>query len=822
MSLPINQVLPRLLSTLETQNAAVLIAPPGAGKTTLTPLALLSASWRKGGKILLLEPRRLAARAAAQRLAALLDEPVGKTVGYQMRFDSCYSKTSQILVITEGIFSRLIVDDPELNGIDAVLFDEFHERSLDADFGLALALEVQTALRPTLRLVVMSATLDGTNISHHMQNAPLIESEGRSFPINILYTPPPPHLSIENAMAKAIRDALVTYEGSILAFLPGQKEIKRTATLLAPHLPPHIILAPLYGMMEQKAQDEAIKPPALGTRKIVLSTSIAETSLTIEDVKIVIDSGLARYAQFEASSGMTILKTQRVSQASIHQRAGRAGRQSPGVAIRLWHKEQTPSLPAFTPPEILSADLSSLVLEATAFGVPNITDLPFITPPPHKALHHARALLSEIGALDNNHRLTNLGRQIRTMALPPRLASMLIKAKEEGEEIKAAQLAILLAEPGLGGSSVDLEERLRAFQKSSYPHAQAALALAARLAKAVENKVKRGQSKGVSLGKLLLYAWPHRLAKATEKSGQFQLINGRRIWLDSSITLAHNTFIVAAEIRGKAENARVLAAAPITEEEVIAHHSANIQKALQINFDPKTGRFKASEKRHLGALTLNEAHIPVPQGEAAEKAVLTALHTHGLTILPWNQEAKSLRQRLHWLHHFYGNDWPSVNDHALLTHLDQWLLPFLEGQANFVPLAGEGFSQALLSLLPYSLQSALEDWAPKYFYAPSGARIILQYKEGAPPLLSIRPQDLYGMDKHPTLAQGKGKKSVQGLPLIIELLSPANRPIQVTQDLPRFWRGSWLDVRRDMRSRYPKHFWPENPMTAQPKPRTKH
>ncbi|TJW33195.1 MAG: ATP-dependent helicase HrpB, partial [Mesorhizobium sp.] len=549
--LPVTAVLPALSEALGNGNSAVLVAPPGAGKTTLVPLALLDAPWLGTGRIVLLEPRRLAARAAARRMAELLGEEPGGIVGYAMRMENRTSARTKILVVTEGVLSRMILDDPELPGVSAVIFDEFHERSLDGDFGLALALDVQGALRPDLRLLVMSATLDGARVAKLLAGAPVIESEGRAFPVEISYDERPAGVAIEDAMAKAIRSALADESGSLLAFLPGQREIERTAERLQGRLSADTDIVPLYGMLDGKAQDAAIKPAPAGRRKVVLATSIAETSITIDGVRVVIDSGLSRLPRYEPASGLTRLETVRVSKASAEQRAGRAGRTQPGVAIRLWRAEQTAALPAFTPPEILEADLSGLLLDCAAFGVADPSSLAFLDPPPAPALNEARSLLRALDAIDGAGRLTEAGTSMRKLALPVRLAHMVAEAASSGHVHEAALLAVLLTELGLGGDSADLERRLMRFRTEKSPRATAARQLAERLAKQAGG-AKR--SDAVSAGALLIHAWPDRVAKARGERGRFVLANGSGAMLDAADPLAGEPFLVVADLQGKAQN----------------------------------------------------------------------------------------------------------------------------------------------------------------------------------------------------------------------------------------------------------------------------
>lgn len=848
--LPVSAVLPALGEALATGNAAVLVAPPGAGKTTLVPLALLDAPWLGTGKIVLLEPRRLAARAAARRMAELLGEEPGETVGYAMRMENRTSARTKILVVTEGVLSRMILDDPELPGVSAVFFDEFHERSLDGDFGLALALDVQGALRPDLRLLVMSATLDGARVSRLLANAPVIESEGRAFPVDIRYDERPAGIAVEDATAKAIRAALAEESGSVLAFLPGQREIERTAERLQGRTSGDTDIVPLYGMLDGKTQDAAIRPAPPGRRKVVLATSIAETSITIDGVRVVIDSGLSRLPRYEPASGLTRLETVRVSRASADQRAGRAGRTQAGVAIRLWRAEQTSALPAFTPPEILEADLSGLLLDCAAFGVADPASLSFLDPPPVPALNEARALLRALDAIDGAGRLTDAGQAMRKLALPVRLAHMVAEAARSGQAFEAAMLAVLLTERGLGGDSADLERRLVRFRTEKSPRATAARQLAERLARQASPSPLRGGSaselsaakrgrrgrvadgvpeptpprsasridpplKGEGAGVLLIYAWPDRVARARGERGRFVLANGSGAMLDAADPLAGEAWLVVADLQGKAQNARITAAAAVDEADIRAALADRIETRRETSFDRDRRAVRVREIVRLGAITLSERMLPAPSGADADRAILDALREHGLSLLDWGKEAETLRQRLGWLHRGLGAPWPDMSDAALIDRLDDWLLPFLSGAASFAAIDPGVLSAGLMALVPHELQRKVEALAPTHFDAPSGSHVPIRY-DGEWPVLAIRVQELFGLDRHPSVASGT-------VPLTLELLSPAHRPIQTTRDLPGFWRGSWADVRTDMRGRYPRHVWPENPLlataTARAKPR---
>ncbi|MET0574367.1 MAG: ATP-dependent helicase HrpB [Mesorhizobium sp.] len=829
--LPVTAVLPALGKALETGSSAVLVAPPGAGKTTLVPLALLDASWLGGGRILLLEPRRLAARTAARRMASLLGEEPGGIVGYAMRMENRVSARTRIMVVTEGILARMILDDPELKGVSAVIFDEFHERSLDGDFGLALALDVQGALRPDLRLLVMSATLDGARVARLLGAAPVIESQGRSFPVELRHQERQAGTPIEDAMAKAIRDALTEESGSALAFLPGQREIERTAERLEGRVGADTDVVRLYGMLDGKAQDAAIRPAPAGRRKVVLATAIAETSITIDGVRVIIDSGLSRLPKYEPATGLTRLETVRVSRASAEQRAGRAGRTQPGVAIRLWRAEQTAALPAFTPPEILEADLCGLVLDCAAFGISDPSTMAFLDPPPSPALTEAKSLLADLDAIDADGRLTEGGDAMRKLALPVRLAHMVAQATKSGQAANAATLAVLLTERGLGGDSADLERRLMRFRSEKSPRATAARQLAERLARQAETAMlpsPRGKQGGgqrgdrdfsasAAAGSLLLHAFPDRIAKARGERGRFVLANGRGAVLDATDPLAGAAFLVVADLQGKAHGARIASAAVVEEDEIRAARASHLERCTETAFDPERRSVRVRETVRLGAIVLSDRMLPAPKGADADRAMLDAIRQHGVSLLPWSEETETLRQRLSWLHRGLGAPWPDVSDAALVAALDDWLSPFLSGEASFQRINTSALHNGLMSLVPHDLQRKLGQFAPTHFDAPSGSHVPIRY-DGEWPVLAIRVQELFGLDRHPAIAGG----TVQ---LTLELLSPAHRTIQTTRDLPGFWRGSWGDVRSDMRGRYPKHVWPEDPVaaaaTSRAKPRIK-
>ncbi|MGO4437162.1 ATP-dependent helicase HrpB [Rhizobium sp. RAF56] len=810
--LPVSHVLAEISEALGKERRAVLSAPPGAGKTTLVPLYLLDAPWRGDGRVVVLEPRRLAARAAAGRMASLLGEQVGETVGYRMRLDNRVSAKTRIEVVTEGVFARMILDDPELSGVSAVIFDEFHERSLDADFGLALAIDVQSALRENLRILVMSATLDVARVSALLDQPPVIESMGRSFPVDIRYRDRPGGERIEDAVTRAILDAHAEEKGSILAFLPGQAEITRTAERLTGRFGPETAITPLYGNLTQKEQDAAIRPAPAGTRKIVLATSIAETSITIDGVRIIIDSGLQRLPVFEASTGITRLETVRVSRASADQRAGRAGRTEPGMALRLWHQGQTAALPAFTPPQILSSDLSGLALDLAHWGVQDPASLAFIDQPPATTLAEARALLAQLGALDRQGSLTERGRLMRALALPPRLAAMVIAAGDFGQAREAALLAVLLTEQGLGGSSIDLEDRLRRFKAERGERAEAARRLAGRLATAAGGKGKDGGAP-VLAGQLLLHAFPDRIALQRGGRGRFVMANGRGAEIAETERLSGSPMLVIADLTGRAAQARILSAAEISRADVEAHLPGEIVTEEQCVFDKASWQVRARRATRLGAIVFEETPLPRPAGDAVVKALAQGVCELGLAVLPFSKEASQLRDRLGFLQRTLGDPWPDMGEAALMARLDEWFVPFQADARGIADISASGLTNGLMSLVPHELQRDLGRLAPTHFTAPTGQRHPIQY-DGEEPMLTIRVQELFGLKVHPAVGGGR-------LPLLLELTSPAHRPIQTTRDLPGFWAGSWRDVRADMRGRYPRHPWPEDPAEALPTTRVK-
>ncbi|MEZ0169525.1 ATP-dependent helicase HrpB [Microvirga sp. TS319] len=811
-SLPIDAVLADLTASLRTRANAVLVAPPGAGKTTRVPLVLLDEPWVGGGKIIVLEPRRLAARAAAERMAQTLGEPVGETVGLRVRLGSKVSRRTRIEVVTEGVFARMILDDPSLDGIAAVLFDEFHERSLDADLGLALALDAQGGLREDLRLLVMSATLDGARVAKLLGDAPVIESEGRAYPVETRYLGRDPNRRIDEQVADAALRALRGEGGSILVFLPGQGEIRRVETMLRERIAdPAVDIAPLYGALDRGEQDLAVSPAKPGRRKVVLATSIAETSLTIEGVRVVIDSGLARVPVYEPNIGLTRLETVRVSRAAADQRRGRAGRTEPGVCYRLWEEAATGALESFARPEILSADLAPLLLDCAAWGVTDPSTLAFLDPPPAPAVKEARTLLQQLDALDGEGRITETGRRLRDLPLPPRLARMVLIAGENGHARDAADLAAVLVERGLGGDTVDLGERVERFRRDRSRRADDMRRMADSWAKS-QAGATRGEPR--SFGALLTLAYPDRLAKARGKLGDYLMANGRGASLEPHERLAKESTLAIAEISGGAASARILAAAPIAMEEIEAAFADWIEQSDEIAFDRQARALRARGVRRLGALVLNERPLKVPASEEAARILAKGLVSVGLDALPWSKALAQWRERVMFLRKAEGDEWPDLSDAALAATVEEWLAPHLVGRSGLNDIGPDLLSEALRNRLPWNLQRRLDAEAPTHIEVPTGSQIPVDYGAEEGPVLAVRVQELFGLDRHPAIAAGR-------VPLILHLLSPAQRPIQITRDLPGFWRGSWAAVRADMRGQYPKHPWPDDPLTALPTRRAK-
>lgn len=810
MTLPVEAVLPELKAALAAGSNAVLIAPPGAGKTTMVASALLGEPWCDG-QILLLSPRRLASRAAAERIAELMGEPVGGLVGYATRMDSKQSAKTRILVLTEGIFLNRIQDDPELAGVSAVLFDEVHERSLDSDFGLALALDAQGGLRPDLRLVAMSATLDGGRFAKLM-DAPVIESEGKSWPLTLQHIGRKAEARIEDEMAAAICRALADErEGDVLAFLPGVAEIERTAERLEGILAE---IHRLHGSLDPAEQRAAIRKGE--RRKVILATSIAETSLTIDGVRIVVDSGLARRARYDRAAGSTRLVTERASQAAVTQRAGRAARQGPGVAYRLWEEAATAGLPPFDPPEILEADLSPLLLDCALWGVGDPATLQWLDPPPKAAIDEARTRLFDLGAIDASGRPTEHGHAIARLPLPPRLAHMLVAAAELGFAALAAEVAVLLSERGLGGNDSDIERRLERWRGERGQRAEAARGLVKRWIGLLPSRSRAGQAEGPKpthppitppasgrgIGSAIALAFPDRIARRRDAKGENWIsVGGRGFRLDPAHPLAKEEWLAVADIQGAASGARIISAAAIDFADIEALYGDRIISGAHVSFDPATGGVRTESGRRLGAITLYKGQDAKADPEAIAAALLQGVRDHGLQMLPWSEASLRLRERASWA----GVD--GLDDVALLGSLDMWLAPALVGKRRLSDIDPGALHNALMGLLGWDNQQAIDRLAPSHFTSPAGTTHPIDYSAEGGPTVELRVQALFGVAEHPTIGPNR-------TPLVLSLTSPAGRPIQTTRDLPGFWKGSWADVAKEMRGRYPKHNWPDDPSAA--------
>ncbi|EPR15305.1 ATP-dependent helicase [Sphingobium indicum IP26] len=808
-ALPIHAVLPDLLAALREGSNAVLVAPPGAGKTTAVGPALLDQSWCTG-QILLLSPRRLAARAAAERIAELMGEDVGGTVGYATRMDSKVSKATRLLVLTEGIFVRRIQDDPELSGVSAILFDEVHERSLDSDFGLALALDAQGALRPDLRIIPMSATLDGARFAALLDGAPVVESEGRIQPLALRHVGRASEKRIEEEMAATIRRALSEEaEGDLLAFLPGVAEIERTAERLEGA---GVEVHKLHGSLDPAAQRAAIRPSREGRRKVILATSIAETSLTIDGVRIVVDSGLARRPRYDRAAGVTRLVTERASQAAAIQRAGRAARQRPGVAYRLWEAAATAGMPPFDPPEILESDLSSLILDCALWGVGDPGELRWLDPPPAAAVAEARRRLTALEALDEDGRITAHGKALAALPLEPRIGHMLVRAGEIGLAEVAAEVAVLLSERGIGGQDTDLTQRRMRWRRESGKRADAARTMARRWAKLVPPLAAKGTlgaEHGHETGLCLALAFPDRVSKRRSADGaDWASVGGRGFRLDPLSPLAREEWLAVGEVQGSAAGARILSAAPIGEAEVIALFAARIAEHRTVRFRAANGGIEALRERRLGAVRLSSGSDDRPDPDAVVAALTDGVRLGGLDLLPWSDAARSLRMRAA----FAGVE--ALSDAALMETLDEWLPPLLQGRRRLSDIDRSQLSGVLEGLIGWDGKQQVDRLAPPEFRSPAGSGHEIDYAAEGGPRVELRVQALFGLNEHPVVGSAR-------VPLVLSLTSPAGRPIQTTRDLPGFWAGSWSAVAKEMRGRYPRHPWPDDPAAASATLRTK-
>ncbi|MDQ3950742.1 MAG: ATP-dependent helicase HrpB [Gemmatimonadota bacterium] len=839
-SLPIDSVLPVLRSALRNHPAAVLQAPPGAGKTTRVPLALLEEAWLAGRKIVMLEPRRLAARAAAGFMARTLGERVGETVGYRVRMDTKVGPRTRIEVVTEGVLTRLLQADPGLEGVGLVVFDEFHERSLHADLGLALTLQTRAVLRADLRLLVMSATLDGVSVAALIgeaadRPAPIVASEGRSFPVDTRYVARTPDRPLEAAVAAVVRRALADDDGDVLVFLPGAAEIRRVEALLTDAgLAPGVYVAPLFGNLSQDAQDRAIEPSPPRMRKVVLATSIAETSLTIEGVRVVVDGGLMRVPRFSPRSGMTRLETVRVTRASADQRRGRAGRIAPGVCYRLWSEHEEQHLAPHGRPEILDADLAPLALELAEAGVADPAELRWLDPPPAAALAQARELLSQLGALDSSGRITGHGREMARLALHPRLAHMLLAAAVLGHGALACDIAALVSERDIfhfdAGAPIDADLRLRlealhdvARGGSPSTHAYGAtmdrgavhraLAISRDLARAV--RLDPRPSTLDPAGLLLAFAYPDRIAQRRvarddtgPSTGRFLLRNGVGAVFPSPQALAGEPYVSVAELGGPQPEARIYLASPIALEEIEAYFADQIAHEELVSWDAEAGAVRARERERLGALVLRERAITSPDPAAVAAALLGAVAQDGLRDLPWTDGARQLQQRIAFMHRL-DPTWPDVSDAALTAALSDWLAPHVYGLTRRDELRRLDLAEILLGMLDWEQRAALDEVAPSHIVVPSGSRIRIDYSDPQSPVLAVRLQELFGLTETPRIGRGR-------IPLTLHLLSPAHRPVQITTDLAGFWRTAYFDVRKELKGRYPKHYWPDDPLQAVP------
>ncbi|MEZ2586973.1 ATP-dependent helicase HrpB [Kluyvera intermedia] len=803
--LPVANILPELLIALRQSPQVLLNAPTGAGKSTWLPLQILRDGGIRG-RILLLEPRRLAARNVAQRLAELLGEKPGETVGYRMRAETCVSAKTRLEVVTEGIMTRMIQQDPELSGVGLVILDEFHERSLQADLALALLLDVQQGLRDDLKLLIMSATLDNDKLQHLLPHAPTIISAGRAFPVERRYQSLPSHQRFDEAVAIATAELLRNESGSLLLFLPGVGEIQRVQNHLAERVADDVLLCPLYGALSLNEQRQAILPAPAGKRKVVLATNIAETSLTIEGIRLVVDSAQERVARFDVRSGLTRLLTQRISQASMTQRAGRAGRLEPGVCVHLLAKEQAERASAQSDAEILQSDLSSLLLELMQWGCTDPAQLSWLDNPPAINLAAARRLLMQLGALEDE-RLTAKGQKMASLGNDPRLAAMLVAANSDDEVATAARLAAILEEPPRGTN----HDLLQAFTRPQGQWQQRSQQLCKRLNR------RAGQVDSEAIPSLLAQGFPDRIARRRGQEGRYQLANGMGAMLDADDALNRHEWLIAPLLlQGNASpDARILQACALDIDALIARCPTLLQQSDTVEWDDAQGTLKALRRSQIGQLTLSVRPLAKPSESELHQAMLTGIREKGLDVLNWTSEARQLRLRLRCAARWLPEEaWPAVDDASLLDSLEEWLLPHMTGVHSLRGLKSLDIQQALFERLPWSLRQRLASSLPTHYTVPTGSRIPIRYDDENPPALAVRMQEMFGEASTPTIAEGR-------VALVLELLSPAQRPLQITRDLSAFWQGAYREVQKEMKGRYPKHVWPDDPANTAPTRRTK-
>jgi len=833
MTLPIDAVLPELRARLATHTAVVLQAPPGAGKTTMVPLALLDEPWLQGKSIVMLEPRRLAARAAAGRMAQLRGEAVGGTIGYRIRFESRVSGATRVEVLTEGILTRRLQNDPALDGVGLVIFDEYHERHLHADLALALCLDSQQGLREDLKILVMSATLDGAGVSRLLGNAPLVTSEGRSFPVEMKYLPRDPEGRLPVTVAAAVQRALEEQTGDALVFLPGAGEIRRTQELLQGALDASVDVLPLYGDLPWERQQQAIAAPGQ-RRRVVLATPIAETSLTIEGVRIIVDSGYARVPQFDPVSGLSRLVTQRISRASSEQRAGRAGRTAPGVCYRLWSETTQRGLVPQSVPEIRSADLAPLALELAAWGVQDVARLAWLDPPPPPALAQARDLLMELEALDDRGRITDTGRALSKLPLHPRLAYMLHQAQSMQRGALACDLAALLSERDVlradARRSCDLAERvevLQGFRRGGRKAVQASGADAAACQRVEQAARQWRRLIGVredealeidpdEVGLLLAFAYPDRIAmQRTPNEARYQLANGRGARLPEWELRLRQPWLVAASTDAGSGEGQIFLAATVRPADLVKHFAVHLRRQEEVYWDESREAVVAQRTERLGALLLDV--MPIRDGDEAMQraAMLDGIRRLGLAALPWSDEVRTLQARVQSMRQWFPEEhWPDLSDTALAETLPDWLGPYLDGITRRSHLSKLDLLSILRSRLDWKQGQQLDTDAPTHLEVPSGSRLRLEYPPGESPVLAVKLQEMFGLADTPRVARGR-------VPVTLHLLSPARRPIQVTQDLKGFWERTYAEVKKELKGRYPRHPWPDDPWNAVPTARAK-